>query len=80
RIRHRAPLVPATVAACAGDHVTVALDAPVEAIAPGQAVVAYDGDVVLGGAVIGGALDATAREAAARAVTAMRARRLPVLT
>ncbi|MFN8877231.1 MAG: tRNA 2-thiouridine(34) synthase MnmA [Gemmatimonadota bacterium] len=80
RIRHRAPLVPATVAACAGDHVTFALDAPVEAIAPGQAVVAYEGDVVLGGAVIGGALDATAREAAARAVTAMRARRLPVLT
>ena len=80
RIRHRAPLVPATISHLDGDAVTFALDTPVDAIAPGQAVVAYDGDVVLGGAVIGGALDDAAREAAAQAMAAMRARRLPVLT
>lgn len=79
RIRHRAPLVEATVSALDGDAVTFTLDVPVEAIAPGQAVVAYADDVVLGGAVIGGALDAAAREAAATAMATMRARRLPVL-
>jgi tRNA-specific 2-thiouridylase len=80
RIRHRAPLVPATISHLDGTTVTFTLDTPVDAIAPGQAVVAYDGDVVLGGAVIGGALDAAAREAADAARAAMRARRLPVLT
>jgi tRNA-specific 2-thiouridylase len=80
RIRHRAPLVPATVSAIDGDTVTFTLDTPVDAIAPGQAVVAYDGDVVVGGAVIGSALDDAARAAAAEAIATMRARRLPVLT
>jgi tRNA-uridine 2-sulfurtransferase len=79
RIRHRAPLVPATLSHMDGDAVTFTLDTPVDAIAPGQAVVAYDGDVVMGGAVIGGALDAAARAAAESAMAAMRARRLPVL-
>ena len=40
RVRHRAPIVPA------------ALDAPVRAIAPGQSLVMYDGDRVLGGGFI----------------------------
>jgi tRNA-specific 2-thiouridylase len=39
-----------------GDKLTVIFDAPEEAVAPGQAVVFYDGDEVLGGAWIQRAL------------------------
>ncbi len=55
RIRHRAPLVPATVrpieAARSGRDARwlVETDDPVWAAAPGQACVLYDGDVCLGG-------------------------------
>jgi tRNA-specific 2-thiouridylase len=35
------------------EGLTVRLDEPVEAPAPGQALVCYDGDTVLGGGVIG---------------------------
>ena len=59
RIRHRATPVPATVhpsgpnEADRGGGWTVATDAPVWAVAPGQAAVLYDGEVVLGGGRIG---------------------------
>ncbi|MEO8229524.1 MAG: tRNA 2-thiouridine(34) synthase MnmA [Chloroflexota bacterium] len=59
RIRHRATPVPATVRrndsneADRGGHWTVETDVPVWAVAPGQAAVLYDGDVVLGGGRIG---------------------------
>ena len=49
RIRHRAPLVDATVRPEEGGRWMVATDAPVWAIAPGQACVLYDGEVCLGG-------------------------------
>jgi tRNA-specific 2-thiouridylase len=49
RIRHRAPLVDATVRPVAEGHWAVATDVPVWAIAPGQACVLYDGEVCLGG-------------------------------
>jgi tRNA-specific 2-thiouridylase len=59
RIRHRATPVPATVRPVsigepdrAGRWV-VTTDAPVWAVAPGQAAVLYDGEVVLGGGRIG---------------------------
>jgi tRNA-uridine 2-sulfurtransferase len=55
RIRHRAPLVPATVRPATprqpgrGGQWIVETETPVWAAAPGQAAVLYDGDVVLGG-------------------------------
>jgi len=51
RIRYRQPLVDATVAV-EPDGLTVQFDAPQRAVAPGQAVVFYQRDVVLGGATI----------------------------
>jgi tRNA-specific 2-thiouridylase len=52
RIRHRATPVPGTVVHRDGDAIEVALETPVQAISPGQSVVFYDGDIVLGGGVI----------------------------
>jgi tRNA-uridine 2-sulfurtransferase len=49
RIRHRAPLVDATVRPLAEGRWAVATDVPVWAIAPGQACVLYDGEVCVGG-------------------------------
>jgi tRNA-specific 2-thiouridylase len=48
QLRHRAPAVPARIAIEDG-RVRVRFDAPVRAVAPGQAAVVYDGDEVLGG-------------------------------
>ena len=52
RIRHRHPDAPAQVEHLAEDRVAVRFDEPQRAVAPGQAVVFYDGDTVLGGAWI----------------------------
>jgi tRNA-specific 2-thiouridylase len=49
QIRHRHQPAPATVRAIEADRAAVQFDAPVIAITPGQAVVFYDGDVVVGG-------------------------------
>lgn len=54
RIRHAAPPVPATLDVAPDGAATVTFDAPVFAPAPGQALVAYDGDAVLAGAPIVG--------------------------
>ncbi len=48
QIRHRAPAQPATLRVV-GSRATVEFDAPVRAVAPGQAAVAFAGDRVLGG-------------------------------
>jgi len=47
RVRHRAPLV---VAHLVGD--TLQLDEPQRAVAAGQSIVVYDGDVCLGGGIV----------------------------
>ncbi len=52
RIRHRQPPAPATIIPVAPDKVQVAFDAPQAAITPGQAVVFYGGDEVVGGGTI----------------------------
>lgn len=57
RVRHRGALVPCTIGE--GEAPEVRFEAPVRAIAPGQAVVFYDGDRVLGGGRIREALGAS---------------------
>jgi tRNA-specific 2-thiouridylase len=52
RVRHRAPLVSAEVVRIDGSEIEIALDEPVTAITPGQSVVFYDADRVLGGGFI----------------------------
>lgn len=52
KIRHSRYESPCTVEQTGEDTLTVRFDRPQRAICPGQAVVLYDGDVVLGGATI----------------------------
>jgi tRNA-specific 2-thiouridylase len=52
RVRHRAPLASAEIVRLDGGEVEIALDEPVSAITPGQSVVFYDRDQVLGGGFI----------------------------
>ncbi len=52
RVRHRAPVVAGELIRCDGDEIEIALDEPVSAITPGQSVVLYDGQRVLGGGFI----------------------------
>lgn len=49
RIRYRHREAPATVTPAGNDGATVVFDEPQSAITPGQAVVFYDGEVVIGG-------------------------------
>jgi len=62
QVRHRARPAPAEVVRLEGDEIELALDEPVAAISPGQSLVLYDGDRVLGGGFIerGGAAMRTA--------------------
>src|SRR5687767_5128711 len=52
QVRHRAAPAAATVIRRDGEEIEVALDDPIAAITPGQSVVFYDGDRVLGGGII----------------------------
>ena len=49
RIRHRHREAPASIEPLPGDRVRVTFDEPQSAVAPGQAVVMYVGDRVVGG-------------------------------
>jgi tRNA-specific 2-thiouridylase len=53
KIRHNHPAASATVRYRGGGMADVVFDEPQRAITPGQSVVWYDGDVVVGGGVIG---------------------------
>ncbi len=52
QVRHRARAVTATVVRMAGDEIELALEEGVNAITPGQSLVLFDGEHVLGGGVI----------------------------
>jgi tRNA-specific 2-thiouridylase len=52
QIRHRARPARGTLVRGARDEIEIALDEAASAITPGQSLVLYDGDVVLGGGVI----------------------------
>lgn len=52
KVRYRAPEVPAEIAAGSNGGVRVRFERPQPPVAPGQAAVFYDGDLVLGGGVI----------------------------
>jgi len=52
QIRHRAPAAVAEVVRVDQQEIELALDEPVAAITPGQSLVIYDGDRVLGGGLI----------------------------
>ena len=52
QVRHHATPARAEVVRIDGDEIELALDDPVAAIAPGQSLVMYDGDRVVGGGVI----------------------------
>jgi tRNA-uridine 2-sulfurtransferase len=54
QVRHRAAPAAAEIARFEGDEVELALDEPVTAITPGQSLVLYDGERVLGGGFIEG--------------------------
>jgi tRNA-specific 2-thiouridylase len=52
KIRHRAPLASGELVRIDSEEIEIALNEPVAAIAPGQSLVLYDGDRVLGGGII----------------------------
>ena len=52
RVRHRAPLVKAQLGYAEDGTVTLHLDSPERAVAPGQSIVIYDGQVCIGGGIL----------------------------
>jgi tRNA-specific 2-thiouridylase len=52
RVRHRAALARAEIVRLEGGEIELALDEPISAITPGQSLVLYDGERVLGGGFI----------------------------
>lgn len=52
QVRHRAPVMPATVIASSGARIELAFSDPVSAVSPGQSLVLYRDSQVLGGGII----------------------------
>jgi tRNA-specific 2-thiouridylase len=66
RIRHRAPLASGLVLRLVDDEIEIALHEPVAAISPGQSLVIYSGDRLLGGGFIASSKSANSGRARAR--------------
>ncbi len=52
RVRHRAPLTNAALSYTDDGTVMLSLDSPERAVAPGQSVVLYDGEMCIGGGIV----------------------------
>jgi tRNA-specific 2-thiouridylase len=52
KTRYQQKARPATVEQSGDDEITVDFEEPAKAVTPGQSVVCYDGDIVVGGGVI----------------------------
>jgi tRNA-specific 2-thiouridylase len=63
RIRSSHAGSPATIEDLGAGRAEIRFDAPERAVTPGQAAVAYDGDLVLGGGWIAGTVVVPARDA-----------------
>ena len=70
QIRHRSPAARGEIVRLEGGEVEIALDEPVSAITPGQSLVLYDGERVLGGGVIESAGESARRARGALPVLA----------
>jgi len=57
KVRYRGPLIPANLISIGQDRVRVELEQPQRAITPGQSVVFYRGETVLGGGIISASRD-----------------------
>ena len=68
RVRYRGPKIPATLEPIGEDRAMVTFDDPQRAVSPGQSVVFYQGDAVLGG----GFIESSARAGVARQQEALR--------
>ena len=60
RIRYNAPEIPARLTCLQVDRIRVDFDEPQQSVTPGQSVVFYRNDIVLGGAIIQGPIGCTA--------------------
>ncbi len=60
KIRYKSEKMPARVYPAGDDRIRVVFDRPQRAVTPGQAIVLYDDDIVLGGATIGETVPAVA--------------------
>ena len=69
QVRHRAAPAPAEVLRVESGEIELALDVPVAAITPGQSLVIYDGERVLGGGIIESAVGARGAARAGLPVT-----------
>ena len=70
QVRHRAAPAAAELLRIDGDEIELALDEPVAAITPGQSLVIYDGERVLGGGIIESAVSAHGSSRAALPIVA----------
>jgi tRNA-specific 2-thiouridylase len=52
KVRYRSPEAPGTLSQLSSDRLAVLFDEPQRAVTPGQAIVFYEGEVVLGGGII----------------------------